>query len=140
MTIEEREELRKRNVDQQRAYRERNLKQLEEQRNQFLEQQGNKKVGQQRQYSTNKPVEPTMGDYQHAMVREQRVDNISIPSEEMYTRHRKFRERIDQLAEFQVCHVCQESYVGIKVHNSSTDLMCMRCLRERSDHRFSAMD
>ena len=107
---QEREEQRKQNVDQQRAYRERKLKQLEEHRNQFVE--------QQRQYSTNIPVEKTTGDAQHVMVREKRVDNmvqfqevpitimvrdkdieiddnISAPSEEMYTRHHKFHEQID---------------------------------------------
>ena len=70
-----------------------------------------------------------MGDTQRVTVREKRVDdmvqfqtipitnmvwdkeieiddNISVPSEEMYTRHRKFCEQIDQLAEVQMCHVC----------------------------------
>ena len=43
-------------------------------------------------------------------------DNISVPFEEMYTRHHKFHERIDQLAEVQMCHVCLDSYAGIQVH------------------------
>ena len=38
LTAEEQEEQRKQNLDRQRAYRERKLKQLEEQRNQFVEQ------------------------------------------------------------------------------------------------------
>ena len=70
------EEQRKWNVDQQRAYRERKLKQLEEKRN------------------LNR-------DAQHVTLIEWGVemdDNISIPYEEMYTRHHKFHERIDRLA------------------------------------------
>ena len=65
-------------------------------------------------------------------------DNISVPYEEMYNRHRKFHERIDQLAEVQICHVGQESYAGIQVRNLSIGPMCVRCLREISNHRFSA--
>ena len=42
--VQEREEQRKRNVDRQRAYREIKLKQLEEARNQFVEQQKNLNV------------------------------------------------------------------------------------------------
>ena len=48
------------------------------------------------------------GDVECVMVGEWGIeidDNISVPSEEMYTRHRKFHERIDQLAEVQMCHV-----------------------------------
>ena len=137
------------------------MKQLDEQRNQFVEQQRNQNVEQQRQYSTNMPVEQTVGDAQRVTVRGQRVDdmvrfqtvlitnmvrdkeieingNILVPSEEMYTRHRKFRERIDQFAEVQMCHVCQESYAGVHIRNTSTGPMCLRCLREGSNHRFSA--
>ena len=65
-------------------------------------------------------------------------DNISVPYEEIYTTHRKFRERIDRLPEVQMCHVCLESYAGIQVRNTSTGPMCMRCLREGSNHIFSA--
>ena len=75
MTTQEQEEQRKWNIDQQRAYRERKLKQLEEQRN-------------------------LNGDAQHVTLIEWGVeidDNISVPSKEMYTRHRKFHERIDWL-------------------------------------------
>ena len=64
-------------------------------------------------------------------------DNISVPFEEIDTRHKKIHEWIDQLAEVQMCHVCQESYAGIQVCNSSTCPMCVRCLREGSNHRFS---
>ena len=58
----------------------------------------------------------------------------------MYTRHHKFCERIDQLAEVQICHVCEESYGGIEVCNSSIGPMCVRCLREGYNHKFSEMD
>ena len=81
------------------------------------------------------------GDVEHLTVEERGVemeDNISVPSEEVYTRHRKFHERIDRLAEVQICHVCLESYVGIQVRNTSTGPMCMRFLREGSNHIFSA--
>jgi len=64
-------------------------------------------------------------------------NNISVPSEQMYTTHRKFRERIDQFAEVQTCHVCQESYAGVQIRNTSTGPMCLRCLREGSNHIFS---
>ena len=56
----------------------------------------------------------------------------------MYTRHRKFSERIYQLAEVQLCHPRQGSYAGIQVCNSSTGPMCMQCLREGPNHRFLA--
>ena len=64
-------------------------------------------------------------------------DNISVPSEQMYTTHHKFRERIDQFAEVQMCHVCQESYAGVHIRNTSTGPMCLQCLREGSNHKFS---
>ena len=73
------------------------------------------------------------GDAKRVTVGERGVEidvNILAPSEEIYTRHHKFRERIDRLAKVQMCHVCLESYVGIQVHNTSTCPMCMRCLRE----------
>ena len=103
LIAQEEEEQRKRNVDRQKTYRERKLKQLEEHRN-------------------------LNGDAQCGTIREQGVemdDNILVPSEEMYTTHRKFRERIDRLAEVQMCHVCLESYAGIQVCNTSTGPMCM---------------
>ena len=77
----EREEQRKWNVDRQRPYQERKLKQLEEQRN------------------LNGDVERVTGGEWGVEIH----DNISVPSEEMYTIHQKFRERIDQLAEVQMC-------------------------------------
>ena len=52
-------------------------------------------------------------------------DNISVPSKEMYTRHRKFRERIDQFAEVQMCHVCQESYAGVHIRKSKSNVLAM---------------
>ena len=73
LIAQELEEQRKRNVDHQKAYRKRKLKQLEEHRN-------------------------LNGDAQRVIVREQGAemdDNISVPYEEMYTRHCKFHERID---------------------------------------------
>ena len=51
--------------------------------------------------------------------------NIPVPSEEMYTRHCKFCERIDRLEEVQMCHVFLESYDGIQVRNTITGPMCM---------------
>ena len=39
-----------------------------------------------------------------------------------------------------MCHVCLESYAGIQVRNKSTCPMCVQCLQERSNHRFSAMN
>ena len=48
MTVQEREEQRKRNVDRQRAYREIKSNQLEEERNQFAEQQKNQNFERQR--------------------------------------------------------------------------------------------
>ena len=116
LTTQEWEQQRKWNVDRQKAYWERKLNQLEEQRN-------------------------INGDAQCVTIGDQGVemdDNISVPYGEMYTSHRKFCEWIDQLAEVQMCHVCLESYVGIQVCNTSTGPMCMRCLREESNHRFSA--
>ena len=68
------------------------------------------------------------GDAQRGTIREQGVemdDNISVPSKEMYTTHRKFCEQIDRLAEVQMCHVCLESYDGIQVRNTITGPMCM---------------
>jgi len=106
LTAQEQEEQRKRNVDRQKTYRERKLKQLEERRN-------------------------LNGHAQCGTIKDKSVeidDNISVPSEEMYTTHRKFRERIDRLAKVQMCHVCLESYAGIQVRNTSTGPMCMRCL------------
>ena len=70
MTVQEREEQRKRNVDHQRAYQERKSNQLEEERNQFAEQQKNQNVERQRPNSTNTPMEATMEDAQHVMIRE----------------------------------------------------------------------
>ena len=44
------------------------MKELEEQRNQIVEEKINQNVEQQRQYSTNIPLEPTVGDSQRVMV------------------------------------------------------------------------
>ena len=68
------------------------------------------------------------GDAQRVTIGERGVemdDNISVPSKEMYTRHCKFRERIDRLAEVQMCHVCMESYAGIQVRTTSIGPMSM---------------
>ena len=88
------------------------MKQLDEQGNKFTEQQKNQNVERQRQHSTSIQVKPTTT---HAQVvpntnmvphKEIEIDNnISVPSEQMYTTHRKFHERIDQFAEVQMCHV-----------------------------------
>ena len=104
-TTQEREEKRKWNVDRQRAYRERKLKQLEEARNQFAEQQKNLNVEQQRQNSTNIPVEPTVEDAQRVTVKEQRVDDMvqfqAVPITNMIPnvdRQKEYRKRkLDEL-------------------------------------------
>ena len=76
LIVEEWEEQRKWNVDWKRAYRERNLKQLEESRNQFAQKQKNLNVERQRQNSTNILVEPTVEDVEHVRVRYQCVDDM----------------------------------------------------------------
>jgi hypothetical protein len=40
-------------------------------------------------------------------------DNIPNAFQDMDIAHQKFHDRIDRLAEVQMCHVCEESYVGI---------------------------
>ena len=87
LTAQEWEELRKWNDDWQRAYRERNLKRLDEQRNRFVEQQINGNVEWQRQHSTSIPVKPTVTDAQAVpntnMVPHKEIeidDNILVPS------------------------------------------------------------
>ena len=86
---------------------------MDEQRNRFAEQQINQIVERQKQHSTSVPVKLTVIDAQAIpntnMVPHKEIeidDNISVPSEEMYTRHRKFHERIEQFVEAQICHVC----------------------------------
>ena len=37
-----------------------------------------------------------------------------------------------------MCHVCHESHDGIQVCIINTGPMCVWCLRERTNHRFSA--
>jgi hypothetical protein len=56
----------------------------------------------------------------------------------MNVAHQKFRYRIDRLAQIQMCHVCDESYVRIQVFNIGPK--CMRCRREGTYHRFSAQN
>ena len=87
------------------------MKRLGEQRNKFTEQQINQNVERQRQHSTSIQVKPTAIDAQVVpntnMVPHKEIeidDNISVPSEEMYTRHCKFCERIDQFVEGKRCH------------------------------------
>ena len=116
---------------------------MEEQRNRFEKRQINQTVEQQRQHSTSIPVKPTLTNAQAVpntnMVPHKEIeidDNISVPSEEMYTRHRKFHERIDQFPKVKMCHVFQESYGGVHIRNKSTGPMCLRCLREGSNHIF----
>jgi len=76
LTAQQREEQRKQNADRQRAYRQRKLKQLEEARNQFAEQQKNQNVERQRQNSTNIPVEAIVEDAQCVTIREQSLDGM----------------------------------------------------------------
>ena len=64
-------------------------------------------------------------------------NNVSVRNEEMNIRHKKFHDRIDWLGEFQRCHVCHESYVGIQVFRTNTGPMCMHCRREGTNHKFS---
>ena len=49
---------------------------MEEARNQFAEQQKNVNVEQQRQNSTNIPMEPTVEDVERVRIRDQRVDDM----------------------------------------------------------------
>ena len=108
------------------------MKRLDEQRNRFAEQQINQTGERQRQHSTSVPGKLTMRDAQVIpntnMVPHKEIeidDNISVPYEEMYTRHHKFRELIDQFAEVQVCHVYQESYARVHICNTSTTPTCL---------------
>ena len=73
---EEQEKQRKQNDDRQRAYRERKLKQLEEARNQFAEQQKILNVERQRHNPTNIPVEPNVEDVECLRVKEKCVDDM----------------------------------------------------------------
>ena len=100
LTVQEREEQRKRNSDRQRAYRERKSNQLEEARNQFAEQQKNQNVERQRQNSTNIPVEATVEDAQRVTIREQSVDGMvqfqTVPINNMIpnaNQQKKYRKR-----------------------------------------------
>jgi len=51
--------------------------------------------------------------------------------------HKKFRAKIDSLSIVQMCHVCRESYPGIRVLRGSEGPICKRCKFERGSHHFS---
>ena len=76
------------------------MNQLEEKRKQFVEQQRNRNVEQQRQYSTNIPIEPTLGNDQRVTVTEKCVDDMVqfqvVPITNMIpnaNRQKKYRKR-----------------------------------------------
>eukprot|EP01018_Ginkgo_biloba_P021168 Gb_06945 [translate_table: standard] len=60
-----------------------------------------------------------------------RSDEIAINA------HSAFRSRIDRLSIVHMCHVCNESYVGMKVFQTNEGPKCARCKSERGAHRFS---
>ena len=76
------------------------MKQLEEARNQFVEQQKNQNVERQRQNSTNIPVEATVEDAQCVMIREKSLDGMvqfqTVPITNMIpngNRKKEYRKR-----------------------------------------------
>ena len=81
------------------------MKQLEEVRNQFAEQQKKENVERQRQISTNIPMEPTLENAQRVMVNEQCVDDMvqfqavpitnMIPNADRQKQYRKIK--LDEL-------------------------------------------
>eukprot|EP01018_Ginkgo_biloba_P035772 Gb_33711 [translate_table: standard] len=66
------------------------------------------------------------------------ASNFSVRSDDIaINAHRAFRSRIDNLSIVQMCHVCNECYVGIKVFQTQDGPKCARCKSERGAHRFS---
>ena len=53
-----------------------------------------------------------------------------VSYEDRVISHNLFIERIDKLGHFQMCHVCEESNLGIQVITTNIGLMCTRCKRE----------
>ena len=65
------------------------------------------------------------------------ASNFSVRSDDIaINAHRAFRSRIDNLSVVQMCHVCNECYVGIKVFQIQDGPKCARCKSERGAHRF----
>eukprot|EP01018_Ginkgo_biloba_P011228 Gb_05719 [translate_table: standard] len=66
------------------------------------------------------------------------VSNFSVRSNDIaINAHRAFRSQIDNLSVVQMCHVCNECYVGIKVFQTQDGPKCARCKSESGAHRFS---
>eukprot|EP01018_Ginkgo_biloba_P029278 Gb_13702 [translate_table: standard] len=66
------------------------------------------------------------------------VSNFCVCSDDIaMNAHRAFRSRIDNLYVVQMCHVCNECYVGIRVFQTLDGPKCARCKSERGAHRFS---
>lgn len=57
--------------------------------------------------------------------------------ENMIAVHKIFREKIDSLLVVQMCHICQESYLGIQVLRDCKGPVCRQCKNERGSHHFS---
>ena len=48
---------------------------------------------------------------------------------------KNFMTEFDLIAEVQMCYFYHESHVGIQVRNTNTGPLCVRCLREGTNHR-----
>ena len=72
------------------------------------------------------------------------TENIANPNGLLHTDFRRvqmeFRHQIDSLKAPHMCHVCQESYLFMKVTHNSKSPICNRCRQERSIHRFSDLN
>jgi len=44
--------------------------------------------------------------------------------------HQKIHDRIDRLAQIQICYVWKDSYARIHIFKTNTIPICMRCERE----------
>eukprot|EP01018_Ginkgo_biloba_P010190 Gb_29816 [translate_table: standard] len=69
--------------------------------------------------------------WKHVLNPSPRFDKIAVNA------HRASRSRIHKLSIVQMCHVCNESYVGMKVFQRSDRPKCALCKYERGAHRFS---
>ena len=52
----------------------------------------------------------------------------------------QFRHQIDKLKTPSMCHVCQESYIFMKVSRTIEGPICNKCQQERGIHRFSSLN
>lgn len=51
-----------------------------------------------------------------------------------------FRNQLDTLVHPEMCYICQECCLGIKVRRTSEGPVCSRCLQEKGNNRFSALN